>query len=57
MASRQDELQAKRARLIELKRLREVRDQNPGKWRQSIGTASNVRPLSYLDQAYPLTRP
>jgi dynein intermediate chain, cytosolic len=40
MASRQDELQAKKARLAELKRQRELRTQDPARWRQSIGTGS-----------------
>jgi len=50
MASRQDELQAKKVRLAELKRQRELRTQDPAKWRQSIGTGTTpeVRPRSYF---------
>ncbi|ERF68479.1 hypothetical protein EPUS_05618 [Endocarpon pusillum Z07020] len=40
MASRQDELQAKKARLAELKRQRELRSQDPSTRRQSNGTTS-----------------
>lgn len=47
MASRQHELQAKKARLAELKRQRELRDQDPAKWRQSIGTTIDVSPQTY----------
>ena len=42
MASRQNELQAKKARLAELKRQRELRRQDPAKWRESIGAAPDV---------------
>jgi hypothetical protein len=42
MASRQDELQAKKARLAELKRQRELRLQDPAKRRETIGAISDV---------------
>jgi dynein intermediate chain, cytosolic len=43
MASRQNELQAKKARLAELKRQRELRHQDPDTWRQSVGAPADVR--------------
>ena len=42
MFSRQEELQAKKARLAELKRQRELRRQDPAKWRDSIGAQFDV---------------
>lgn len=56
MASRHDELQAKRARLAELKRQRELRNQDPVRWTQSIGTASDVRTQPSHAQLHLLTR-
>lgn len=51
MQQRKDEIQAKKAKLAELKRQREVRQQEFSTSRQSVGAAAPVRSLSVSEGA------